>query len=95
MTGLEKSFLMMYSNIGLSFRWTLPLSMGEPWTILDSKGGFCLRNPYQDHAIALQYISIAMSHGRNYVGTLYCNSRIQGCLQRIRIIQAIYSTMLA
>ena len=23
---LEKSFRMMYSNIGLSFRWTLPLN---------------------------------------------------------------------
>ena len=25
MIGLEKSFRMMYGNIGLSFRWTLPL----------------------------------------------------------------------
>ena len=27
MIGLEKSFRMMYSNIGLTFCWTLPLSI--------------------------------------------------------------------
>jgi len=33
MLGLEKSFPMMYSNLGLSFRWTLPLSVSTAYLV--------------------------------------------------------------
>jgi len=35
MIGLEKSFQMMFSNIGLGFRWTLPLMQKKMTVFFD------------------------------------------------------------